>query len=230
MLPLIMGGLAVASGIAGAIGKEKDRKNQISGLRKLSQVTPAERAYEKRRQDIIKGGDPLINEAGQEAIQTVRQQGQFGRQRAQGQAINQGLENSIVAQELRRKVDKDVLRSVAGQARKMALANAQAKRGAENDLERFNMGIDDRKRGIDSQIAGIGGYDKWGTLGNIAMSGISGYASAGGFDAMPWDNIDMSTLRGMPSGQAITFFEGLSSTEKLKFQEYMRTGALPSDG
>ena len=83
-LPLIMGGLAVGQAILGASSAEKQRKNQIAGLRKLSEVTPAERAYEKRRQDIIKGGDPLIKEAGREAIQTVRQQGQFGRQRAQG--------------------------------------------------------------------------------------------------------------------------------------------------
>ena len=182
MLPLIMGGLAAAQGIAGAYGAEKDRKNQIAGLRKLSEVTPAERAYEKRRQGIIEGGDPLINEAGQEAIQTVRQQGQFNRQRVQGQVIGQGLENSIVAQELRRKVDKDVLKSVAGQARKMALANAQAKRNARGELESFQMGIQDRQRTTDAKISGIGGYDKWGTLANIAGAGLGAYASAGGFD------------------------------------------------
>ena len=194
-LPLIMGGLAVGQAILGASSAEKQRKNQIAGLRKLSEVTPAERAYEKRRQDIIKGGDPLIKEAGREAIQTVRQHGQFGRQRAQGQAIQQGLENSIVAQELRRKVDKDVLRSVAGQARKMALANAQAKRQAEGELEQFQMGIQDRQRSTDAKIAGIGGYDKWGTLANIAGAGIGAYASAGGdFGINKFSGLDETQL------------------------------------
>ena len=136
-LPLIMAGASIVGGISKAIGGERARKSQIAGLRKLSEVTPAERAYEKRRQDIIKGGDPLINQMGQQAIQTIRQQGQLGRQRATGQAIQQGLENSIVAQELRRKVDKDVLRSVAEQARSMAFANQKAKRQAEHELEKY---------------------------------------------------------------------------------------------
>jgi len=179
MLPLI---LSVGQAVYGAYSKNQDRKNQIAGLRKLAEVTPSERAYEKRRQDIIKSGDPLINEAGRKGVQTIRQQGQFNRQRAQGQAISQGLENSIVAQELRRKVDKDVLRAVAEQARKMALLNARAKRGAENDLERYQMGIDSRQRGIDSQILGIGGFDKMGALAGIAMAGAGGFGGDGGFD------------------------------------------------
>ena len=157
---------------------QKDRSRKIAGLRKLADVTPAEREYEKRRRDIIEKGDPLINKAGGEAIQTTRQQGQFNRIRSQGQAIQQGLENSIVAQELRRKVDKDVLRSVAEQARKMALANAQAKRRAEGELEQFEMMKDDRARKIDAQITGlpkIPEYDRYGALARIGMSAGDAY-------------------------------------------------------
>ena len=179
-LPLVMGGLGLLQGIAGASRAERNRKSQIAGLRKLSDVTESERDYEKRRQDIIKGGDPFINEAGNRAIQTVRQQGQFNQQRATGQAIQQGLENSIIAQELRRKVDGDTLRSVAEQARQMALANAQAKRRAEGELESFRMGIDDRKRTTDAKIENIGGYDRLGALTNIASSAINAYTGAGG--------------------------------------------------
>ena len=179
-LPLIMAGASIVGGISKAIGGERARKSQIAGLRKLSEVTPAERAYEKRRQDIIKGGDPLINQMGQQAIQTIRQQGQLGRQRATGQAIQQGLENSIVAQELRRKVDKDVLRSVAEQARSMAFANQKAKRQAEDELEKYRLGIDDRKRQTDSQIAQIGGYDRFGALTNIALGAGKAYLGSGG--------------------------------------------------
>ena len=179
-LPLIMAGASIVGGISKAIGGERARKSQIAGLRKLSEVTPAERAYEKRRQDIIKVVDPLINQMGQQAIQTIRQQGQLGRQRATGQAIQQGLENSIVAQELRRKVDKDVLRSVAEQARSMAFANQKAKRQAEDELEKYRLGIDDRKRQTDSQIAQIGGYDRFGALTNIALGAGKAYLGAGG--------------------------------------------------
>ncbi len=171
-LPLIMAGISAFK----AIGDYQSHKSQIAGLRELKDVTPAERAYEKRRQEIMKTGDPLINQAGNEAIGVVRQQGQFNLQRATGQAINQGLENSIVAQELRRKVDADTLRGVAKQAREMALANAQAKRSAENELEAFNMNKDSRNRDIDARISGAGSFNVAGSLANIAGA----YVGAGG--------------------------------------------------
>ena len=183
MLPLIMGGLSIIGAHQSGQRASRDRENQIAGLRKLSEVTDSERDYEKRRRDIIAGGDPLINQAGNEAIGAVRQQGRFNLQRATGQAINQGLENSIVAQELRRKVDADTLRSVAGQARQMALANAKAKRQAENQLEGHMMNRESRIRGYEAQIAGMpSGPSQGEQFFNIASAGIGAYASAGGFD------------------------------------------------
>jgi len=183
IIPLIMGGISAYGAYQSGKRADANRSSQIAGMRKLKDVTPAERAYEKRRQEIMKNGDPLINQAGNEAIQTVRQQGQFNQQRATGQTINQGLENSIVAQELRRKVDKDTLRSVAGQARQIALANAQVKRGAENELEAFNMSRDSRNRDIDARIAGTpSGTSSGEQLFNIASAGFGAYDSAGGFD------------------------------------------------
>ena len=178
-----MGGISAYGAYQSGKRADANRSNQIAGMRQLKDVTPAERAYEKRRQEIMKSGDPLINQAGNEAIGAVRQQGQFNQQRATGQAINQGLENSIVAQELRRKVDNDTLRAVAKQAREMALANARAKRGAENELEAFNMNRDSRNRDIDSRIAGMpSGPSAGEQLFNIANAGFGAYDDAGGFD------------------------------------------------
>jgi hypothetical protein len=210
-----------------AIGDYQSHKSQIAGLRELKDVTPAERAYEKRRQEIMKTGDPLINQAGNEAIGVVRQQGQFNLQRATGQAINQGLENSIVAQELRRKVDADTLRGVAKQAREMALANAQAKRSAENELEAFNMNKDSRNRDIDARIAGMpSGPSSGEQLFNIASAGVGAFASAGGDfgikSAMPWDDIDMDTLSSMSSADKTVFMESLTPKQQLQFLEYVK--------
>jgi hypothetical protein len=183
IIPLIMGGISAYGAYQSGKRADANRRSQIAGMRQLKDVTPAERAYEKRRQEIMKSGDPLITQAGNEAIGAVRQQGQFNQQRATGQAINQGLENSIVAQELRRKVDTDTLRGVAKQAREMALANAQAKRSAENELESFRMNRGSRHRDIDSRIAGMpSGLSAGEQLFNIASAGVSAYAGAGGFD------------------------------------------------
>jgi hypothetical protein len=218
-----MGGLGLVKGIAGDISAGKSRRNQIAGLRKLSEVTDAERDYEKRRQDIIKGGDPLINQAGRSAIQTIRQQGRFNQQRATGQVIQQGLEDSIVAQELRRKVDADTLRSVAEQARQMALANAEAKRRAESEIEALKMGQDARKRDSEAKIAGIGGYgpeDRFGSLMNIAGAGLSAYTGAGG------DFTDFGLAKSSPwadySTEALSnIFKDPDAVSKMSTKDYL---------
>tara|TARA_R100000808_G_C2146871_1_gene154790 strand:+ start:1304 stop:1909 length:606 start_codon:yes stop_codon:yes gene_type:complete len=164
----------VGAGVSlyGSYKANQARDKQIAGLRKLRNVTPAERDYEKRRRDIIQGGDPTIEEAGDKVIQKTRQEGQFQRQTVQGQAIQQGLEGSIVAQELRRKVDDKVLKSVAEQARKIALANAEAKKRAELELEGLMMRRGDRNRQISSQIAQI--PDKVGFGERLISAGLSG--------------------------------------------------------
>tara|TARA_R110002020_G_scaffold438535_2_gene648991 strand:+ start:10910 stop:11593 length:684 start_codon:yes stop_codon:yes gene_type:complete len=181
---LVAAGMGLAKGALDAYGADQKRKTQnraiqgqIKGLQNLANVTPAERDYVQRRRKIIAEGDPMIKEQFNRATGAIRQQGSFNRQRAQGQAIQQGLENSIVAQELRRKVDKDVLDSVSQQAQQMAMANRQAKRQAEGELEGMNLKTDARKAQTTSQIAGLEGqkqdYDRWGTLANVAMQGIS---------------------------------------------------------
>ena len=235
MLPVlalgsIKAGLAVGKGVYNAYQNEqarkqarKDQGRKIAGLRKLAEVTPAEREYEKRRRDIIEQGDPLINEAGREAMQRTRQQGQFNRIGSQGQAIQQGLENSIVAQELRRKVDKDVLASIAQQARKMALANAEAKRRAEDQLEQFNMMKDDRSRKIESQIAGmpsIPGYgwrERLRDIAKINLDASEAFLNSGGFNSLANQggggdyNISQSEIDAMSNSQYESYLDDFFS-------------------
>ena len=144
-IPIVAGILGGVKAIGDMYGAERQRQNTIASLKDLSKITPAEREYAERRREIIKGGDPLLRQEFNKNVQTIRQQGQFNQQRATGQAIQQGLENSIVAQELRRRVDADTLRSVAEQARQLAIRNAEAKRQAELELEAMNLRTDARK-------------------------------------------------------------------------------------
>lgn len=179
--------LMVAGGVKSIIDmyrSEQTRKNQIKGLENLADVTPAEREYVKKRREIMKSGDPVLKEEFSKNISAIRQQGQFNQQRATGQVIQQGLEGSIVAQELRRRVDKDVLQSVAEQARAMAIANARAKQRAESEIEAMNLSTDARRREALSRIASLGGYDKsvGGNLirlGQVAGSALAGYEGQG---------------------------------------------------
>jgi hypothetical protein len=135
----------------------------------------------------MRSGDPLLNQEFNRQVGTIRQQGVFNRQRAQGQAIQQGLENSIVAQELRRRVDKDVLTSVAEQARQLAIANARAKRQAEGEVEQMNLKTDARRQEVAykkdvlrGQIDAMGDYgwdDRLMALAGMGMGGLEGYSS-----------------------------------------------------
>ena len=207
-LPLLMAGInAVGAGV-NAYQNEENRKRQVAGLKSLRNTTPSERKYMARRREIIEGGDPILNQEFQQNIGAVRQQGQFNRQRAQGNIIGQGLEGSIVAQELRRKVDKDVLSSVAGQARELAVRNAKARQQAELDIENMQLRIGDRGADANRQIAQIGAFDKAGAIANIAMAGLSGYTSAGGdFGIKP--QVESSAFFNQLSGLDDSAFESL---------------------
>jgi len=234
-LPLLMGGLALGKGILDAYGQEQQRKSQRAGYRKMSETTPSERKYQEHLRKIAEGGDPFQNQMMTEqmnrVVGNIRQTGAENLQRTEGSIIGQGMENSIVAAELRRKTSRDTMRSVAEQSRRITAENRaqqeQTKRGAQERLFQSEMSTDARKQQMEANIAGLGGYNKWATLGNIAMSGLGAYASAGGtfgqdapsFDAwqgdeskiyeeklrlrqqygagMPWEGIGMDTLKGM---------------------------------
>ena len=232
--PLIMAGLGVAKGIAGAYGQEQQRKAQRAGYRKMSETTESERAYQEHLRKMAEGGDPFQNQMMQEqmnrVIGNIRQTGAENLQRTEGSIIGQGMETSIVAAELRRKTSKDTMRSVAEQSRRITAENRaqqeRTKRAAQERLFQSEMSTDARKQQMEANIAGLGGYNKWATLGNIAMSGIEGYAGAGGFgggqSGMPWEGISPETISGMGPEQAQSFFEGLTPEQQLKFMEYQR--------
>ena len=194
-LPLIMGALGVGKAVAGAIGAENQRKAQRRAFQTMSEITPAEREYQKHLRKVAEGGDPsqnqLMNEHMNRVIGNIRQTGQANLQRAEGSIIGQGLENSIVASELRRKVDKDTMRSIAEQSRRISaqnLARQEAtKRQAQDRLFQSEMQTDAREQQMKANIAQLGGYDRLGSLLNIASAGLEGYAGAGGFDKLKWE-------------------------------------------
>tara|TARA_Y100001938_G_scaffold151019_1_gene245162 strand:+ start:350 stop:1060 length:711 start_codon:yes stop_codon:yes gene_type:complete len=218
-LPLIMAGMAMAKGATDAYANEQRRKSQRRAFQKLSEVTPSEREYQKHLRSIAESGDPaqnqLMSERMNRVLGNIRQTGAEQLQRTQGSIIGQGLENSIVAQELRRKVDKDTMRSIAEQSRRISAENMArqeaTKRQAEERLHQFNIGLDSRKQQMDANIAQLGGNDRWGTLANIAQSGLETYIGSGGMDLAEWER--GKTLRDKQWKEELNRFE---SKEKAK--------------
>jgi len=249
MLPiwaLMAGASAIKAGVNWYSGqKQADRQRGFANkIGDLSQVTPNEREYMKRQREISEGGDPFQNQLMQEQMNrtmgNIRQTGAENLQRAEGGIIGQGMETSIVASEIRRKVNKDTMRSVAEQSRRITAENRMAqertKRQAEERMYNMQFRTDDRIRGAGMQSAGIRagiqsrGERDWNLLGSLAQTGIdaySGYQGAQGAQSnpgMPWEGMNYqeldSTITSMPQGRFDEFYKGLDSAEQLKFMDF----------
>ena len=120
-------------------------------MRDLSNITPAERDYVKRQRDIVSQGDPSLQGKLNKQTSAIRQQGNFERSRVQGGLIRQGLENSIISDELRRKVDKNVMDQISEESGKIAEQNRLAKLQAEENITNFELKRDERLRQIAMQ-------------------------------------------------------------------------------
>ena len=128
---------------------------RISALDDAKKQTPAELKYFNRLESEATKGDPYLEEQRQFRTQPIHQQGQFRRQRATGTAIQQGLENSIIANELRRQVDQDTLKQLAIESDKLALHNKQYKREAQKRYDSAQMQRQNQLRQLSLQQANL---------------------------------------------------------------------------
>jgi len=205
-LPLwaLMAGVKGIQAIGSHISGQQQANRQrglASKITDLSQVTPNERDYIKRQEEIMKGGDPFQNQLMREqmnrVVGNIRQTGAENLQRAEGGIIGQGMENSIVASEIRRKVNKDTLRNIGEQSRRISaenrMAQEQTKRQAEERMYNMQFRTDDRIRGAEMQSAGIRagipsrGERNMQLLGSLAQTGLQEYQASPGFAEGQWD-------------------------------------------
>ena len=191
--------------VIGGISADKQRKRSdtlMAKLQNLANVTPSEREYIKKQREIAEGGDPFQNQMMQEqmnrVVGNIRQTGAENMQRTEGSIIRQGMESSIVAAELRRKTADTTLRNVAEQSRRIAAENRFAqertKREAEERALRMEMSVDDRRRGVNMQVAQMQANRpsrsemNWNILGNLASAGVQAGADHTDYYApKPWD-------------------------------------------
>ena len=201
----IPGAVSAVKTAYGAYSNFKKGKAQQEKMRNLANITPEERDYVKRQRKIADAGDPQIDSMykaqKQRVVGGIRQIGAEARSQAVGQAVSQGLENSIIAQELRRKADISTLKAVSDSSAQIAQANAQAqlnaKSQAQGRLDSFQLNRANQLRNIamqtptDAEI-GYGAMDQLVPgLIDAGMQGASGYFGKGGpgYKAPPKDFI-----------------------------------------
>jgi len=147
--------------------------NNKSALNQASQKTDQEKEYlerlNKRRTKGALDVPKLTNQVANQAYQA----GEIAKQNVQGNIVKSGLDNSIVAQELRRKTDVDTMKSIAESSREIAMRNEATKKSAESEYDKYLLTESDRLRNIAMRKA-----ENRGQLASGLMSAVGSGASA----------------------------------------------------
>ena len=217
--------VSVATGLIGASSAKKQQaanlktirkqeelqrmqmQNELEALETAKEISPSEaRAMENLREGASKGTMD-VEGLTQQMGQPIYQQGQLQQSEAMGQITTQGLEGSIIAQEVSQKIGGDVRASIADQARSIAMANQQTREASQRQLNERLFARGDMLRQIamnkkrveqglealplQSEIAGIQAqsqYDQFmaGIYGNV-ISGLGKAALSG--DVKPQEEV-----------------------------------------
>tara|TARA_R100000700_G_scaffold41273_2_gene61143 strand:- start:941 stop:1666 length:726 start_codon:yes stop_codon:yes gene_type:complete len=160
--------MAVPTVIQG-LGSIYGKNEQIKALEKQKQMGKYEKEYFKRMESEARKGDPMYQQKLNQALSPIRQQGQFMQQRATGTAIQQGLENSIIADELRKRASRTTMGQISQTSERMAIQNAEYRRQAQGRLDQARLSREEKLRGIAQQQAGL----KSGMIGDVIGMGAS---------------------------------------------------------
>ena len=113
---------------------KKQMENELKALEASKQITPAESQAMMRLEKGAEEGTMDVEGLSRQMVQPIYQQGQEQTAQAQAQITTQGLEGSIIAQEVSQKIGGDVRASIADQARSIAMANEQTKESARREM------------------------------------------------------------------------------------------------
>ena len=164
---------AIASTVSSFVsGRTTDRalRNQEKALDKAGQKSPQEKEYLSRLEKRRREGDPLHAERSRMAIQPLKQMQQQSMQTAYGRIANQGLDSSIVANEIMRRTEAPILRQIAEESRRQALINAEYKQRAEQEYDKYLLSRSDYLKEIALKKAGVGSeriLNRGKTFGNM---------------------------------------------------------------
>lgn len=108
---------------------------QERALDAAKKVQPAEARAMAQLRKASEKGTMDVEALNMQMSQPLYQQGQAQVGQQLGQLTRQGLEGSVIAQEVSRKVGADVRADIAAQARQIAFQNQQTKAGAQQRLQ-----------------------------------------------------------------------------------------------
>ena len=163
---------------------ESQKKSALADLSKAGQMTGEEASAMAQMKKGAKEGTMDVEGLQQKMSQPLYQQGEAQESAAQAKLTQQGLEGSIIAQDVSRKVGSDVRASIADQARSIAYENEKTKAAAQRRLQTALMKRGQLLRGLAQQRAAVeSGADiaelqskqeAWGTLATTGLDFLGG--------------------------------------------------------
>ena len=144
---LIVAGVGAATKAGGAYLNRKQEEKlikeqeeaRLKQLDAMSKMTAVEQQAMARMRKGAEQGTMDVAKLNQQMAQPLYQQGEAQEAQAMQKITQQGLEGSIIAQEVSRKVGSDVRASIAQQARQIAMENERTKAEAARRLTQAQM-------------------------------------------------------------------------------------------
>lgn len=118
---------------------KSQRKEQLKGLDQAAQMTAEEQQAMSRMRRGAEQGTMDVDRLNMQMAQPLYQQGEAQEAQAMQRITQQGLEGSIIAQDVSRRVGADVRASIAQQARQIAMDNEKTKADAARNLSQAQM-------------------------------------------------------------------------------------------
>ena len=136
------------SALGGLFGQSNNNAQLTSAYNLAQQETPAEKEYRLKLEQESKFGDPKLNQKRNELYRPIFSASKSAKAESTGQAIRQGLENSIIASEMKSKIDAKTYQALDEQADKILSYNEEFKKASEDKLMQYKLQRDARLRDL----------------------------------------------------------------------------------
>ena len=137
--------------ITSNLQNQKANRARNLAIKNAKYQSPEELAYLEKAQRRSMYGMDNLSQIKSQAIQPIVAMADRTRTQQSGNIIKQGLENSIIATEVRSRLDAKTQGQIAETARKIALMNEEYKIGQEKVVDDYNLRRADRIRRITGQ-------------------------------------------------------------------------------
>jgi len=182
-----MGASLIGSAISGSSARRRASRQRKQAIANAKYQSPEELAWLKKTTDRSQYGDERYQIKKNLAIQPIVALADKTKTQASGNIIRQGLENSVIANEIRSKIDTDTQKRISEISIQLANMNEDFKLKNEEMVDRYNLDRSNRIRSITGQAtnqyySNIAGTSPGEIIGNMVGKIGSSISSSYGWN------------------------------------------------